>query len=141
MGIDPYYVFIVVSIVARCGEALWELDDCRTIVCGVVEISNQLDDKLEGPVHDLIRFEYMIYILFRGYTISCLEYLPPPFLNYPIYFSTFQWCRGRLPVRIGRWRKFNGFIREAIKHCDGLSFFIDVQRYRSHYKKSLCKGA
>ena len=33
------------------------LSSCYRLVCAVVKIHNQLDDKMENPIHDLIRFE------------------------------------------------------------------------------------
>ena len=50
-------VILYATILAECEGHLQDLEHCRTIVCGVVSISNQLDDKLEGPVHDLIRLD------------------------------------------------------------------------------------
>ena len=127
-------LFLLVSTIASTRtKPRVGLSSCYRLVCAVVNIHNQLDDKMENPFHDLIRFESKIAfgnktILKNGYNLL-IEW----FLNW----SKFQWTCCYLSSWNGCWRRNDCPLWKKVEYRYRISIPSHLQCDEQHDKESV----
>ena len=133
-------LFVMVSTIASIKiNPKVGLSSCYRLVCAIVNIHNQLDDKMEHPSHDLIRFEskiafgkwYFVLHIKNGYNLL-IESL--------LCWFEFQWTCCCLSSWNGCWRRNDCPLWKKVEYRYRISIPPHLQCDEQHDKGCVCKG-